>query len=262
MDKNPAMHYKIEIENKHGEKLVGVLHESGSNEIVVVCHGLRCTKEQPIIMNISMALENAGISVFRFDFTGNGDSQGLFQFGYYREVEDIRTVTEYFGAKKRAILAILGHSKAGDVVLIYASKYHDIAAVVNVSGRYHLDRGLDKLLGADFEEQIKKHGYIDIGQGETGVVKRVTKDSLIERRNVNMHEVCLSIDTSCRVLTIHGSRDKVVKVDDAREFDKIIPNHRLHIIKGANHGYTKHQDELAEVIVDYMQELISAATQR
>lgn len=64
------------------------------------------------------------------------------------------------------------------------------------------------------------------------------------------------------MFTIHGSRDKFVKVDDAREFDKIIPNHRLHIIKGANHGYTQHQDELAEAIVDYMQELISAAKQR
>lgn len=70
--------------------------------------------------------------------------------------------------------------------------------MVNVSGRYHLDRGIDTLLGADFEEQIKKHGYIDIEQGETGEVKRVTKESLMERRNVNMHEVCLSIDTSCR----------------------------------------------------------------
>lgn len=48
--------------------------------------------------------------MFLIDFVSR-DSQGLFQFGYYREVEDIRTVTEYFGAKKRAILAILGHSK-------------------------------------------------------------------------------------------------------------------------------------------------------
>ncbi|KZV46322.1 hypothetical protein F511_21404 [Dorcoceras hygrometricum] len=251
------MQHKIEIENKNGEKLVGVLHEAGSNEIVVVCHGLWCTKEQEIIKNISIALEHAGISVFRFDFTGNGESQGLFQFGYYREVEDIRTVIEYFGAKKRSILAILGHSKGGNVVLIYASKYHDIDVVANVSGRCHLDRGLDRLLGANFEEQIRRDGYIDIEKGETGGgVKRVTEESLIERLNTNMHEVCLSIDKSCRVLTIHGSRDRVVKVEDAEEFNKIIPNHRLHVIKGANHGYTKHQNELASTIVLYMQEYL------
>ncbi|XP_073289794.1 uncharacterized protein [Primulina huaijiensis] len=250
------MQYKIEIKNKNDEKLVGVLHETGSNEIVVVCHGLRCTKEQQIIRNISMALENAGISVFRFDFSGNGESQGLFQFGYHREVEDIRTVTEYFGAEKRAILAILGHSKGGSDVLIYASKYHDIEAVVNVSGRYHLDRGLKEILGADFEERIKKHGYIDLEKVETVGVKRVTRESLMERLNTNMHDVCLSIDKNCRVFTIHGSRDTVVKRDDAEEFNKIIPNHRLHIIKGANHGYTKHQDELASTVVHYMQEYL------
>lgn len=44
------MQYKIEIENKHGEKLVGVLHESGLNEIVVVCHGLRCTKVSYLLL--------------------------------------------------------------------------------------------------------------------------------------------------------------------------------------------------------------------
>lgn len=35
---------KITLENKHGEKLVGLLHEAGSNEIVIICHGFLCTK--------------------------------------------------------------------------------------------------------------------------------------------------------------------------------------------------------------------------
>lgn len=36
--------HKVIIPNKHGEKLVGILHESGSREIVILCHGFRSSK--------------------------------------------------------------------------------------------------------------------------------------------------------------------------------------------------------------------------
>lgn len=35
---------KIIIPNTNGEKLVGILHETGSMEIVILCHGFRSTK--------------------------------------------------------------------------------------------------------------------------------------------------------------------------------------------------------------------------
>ena len=35
---------KVVIANKHGEKLVGILHESGTKDIVILCHGFRSTK--------------------------------------------------------------------------------------------------------------------------------------------------------------------------------------------------------------------------
>lgn len=35
---------KVLVTNKHGEKLVGLLHENGSREIVILCHGARASK--------------------------------------------------------------------------------------------------------------------------------------------------------------------------------------------------------------------------
>ncbi|KAG8367230.1 hypothetical protein BUALT_Bualt16G0051000 [Buddleja alternifolia] len=203
------MQQKIKIEKKDGEILVGMLHETGSDGIVIMCHGFLCTKDQPIIVNLAVALENAGISVFRFDFTGNGESDGSFQFSnYYKEVEDIRAVTEYFGVLNRKIIAILGHSKGASIVLLYASKYHDVDAVINVSGPYHLDRGIEVRLGANFMDRIEINGFIDFtNKGEIiyflskinkGKVHRVTKESLMEQLNTNMHDICLSIDKRCR----------------------------------------------------------------
>jgi hypothetical protein len=50
----------------------------------------------------------------------------------------------------------------GDVVLLYASKYHDIKTVVNLSGRYDLKVGIEERLGKDYLERIKKDGFIDV----------------------------------------------------------------------------------------------------
>lgn len=59
-------------------------------------------------------------------------------------------------------------------------------------------------------------------------------------------------DSVFRVLTVHGSADEIIAVEDALEFAKIIPNHKLHIIEGANHNYSSHQAELASVVVDFI----------
>ncbi|XP_051114309.1 uncharacterized protein LOC127239957 [Andrographis paniculata] len=250
-----AMQQKITIPNKRGEKLSGVLHETGSENLVVLCHGFRSTKEYTIMVNIATALENEGISAFRFDFAGNGESEGSFEFGnYLSEAEDLRSVVEYFNGAKRSTAVVLGHSKGGGVVLLYASRYHDIPAVVNLSGRYDLKRGLEERLGKNFMETLKKDGYIDVKNRNGEVEYKVTKESMEERLNTNMHDACLSIDKNCKVLTVHGSADEVIPVEDAHEFAKILPNHKLQIIEGANHGYSSHQDQLVSVVLPFIKE--------
>ncbi|XP_073034870.1 putative uncharacterized protein YDL057W [Primulina eburnea] len=188
------------------------------------------------------------------------ESEGSFHFGnYLSEVEDLRAVTEYFKSVKRAAVVVLGHSKGGNVVLLYASKYHDIPAVVNVSGRYDLKRGLEERLGKNFLERLDKEGYIDIKTRTGEVEYQVTKESLMDRLNTNMHEACLSIDKGCRVLTVHGSVDEIIPVEDALEFAKIIPNHQLQIVDGANHGYSSHQDALSSAVLPFIKECMQQA---
>ncbi|OIW19380.1 hypothetical protein TanjilG_03514 [Lupinus angustifolius] len=253
----PPNQQKVIITNKHGNKLVGILHESGTREIVILCHGLGASKEDNIIVNLAAGFDNARISSFRFDFSGNGESEGTFEFGdYWREVDDLHAVAQHFHEANRKVSAIIGHSKGGDVVLLYASKYHDIKTVVNLSGRYDLKGGLEDRLGKDFMEKIRKEGFIDVKTKSGSVEYRVTEESLKERLSINVHEQCLQIDKECRVFTVHGSSDTTIPVEDAYEFAKILPNHKLHIIEGANHVYTHHQAELTSVVVNYIKETL------
>ncbi|KAF6169579.1 hypothetical protein GIB67_043296 [Kingdonia uniflora] len=67
-----------------------------------------------------------------------------------------------------------------------------------------------------------------------------------------MVPACLTIEKNCRVLTVRGSADETVPAKDASEFAKLIPNHKLHIIDGANHDYTFHQAELASLVLGFI----------
>ncbi|GMQ03690.1 hypothetical protein CsSME_00049398 [Camellia sinensis var. sinensis] len=110
---NPVIQQqRVIIQSNHGDKLVGILHETGSKELVILCHGFRSSKDRIPMVNLAAVLGKAGISAFRFDFAGNGESEGMFRYGsYHREVDDLRAVVQYFCGEKRAIAAIIGHSK-------------------------------------------------------------------------------------------------------------------------------------------------------
>eukprot|EP00262_Sarcandra_glabra_P015014 TRINITY_DN4544_c0_g1_i2.p1 TRINITY_DN4544_c0_g1~~TRINITY_DN4544_c0_g1_i2.p1 ORF type:complete len:327 (+),score=36.39 TRINITY_DN4544_c0_g1_i2:165-1145(+) len=244
---------KISIPNSHGEMLVGILHETGSKELVILCHGLGATKEETNMLNLTSALTREGVSAFRFDFAGNGESEGSFQLrNYQREADDLRDVVIYYFQEGREVSAILGHSKGGNVVLLYASLHRDIRTVINLAGRFNLERGMEGLLSKDVIERIKKDGYIDVPNEAGKVVFRLTEEMLMERLTTDMHAASLSIDKECRVLTVHSSTDESVPLEDALEFAKLIPNHKLRIIEGANHVFTSHQDELASIVLDFI----------
>lgn len=244
---------RVVIENSHGEKLVGRLHDTGSKELVVFCHGLHSSKERIPMVNLAAAFERQGISAFRFDFAGNGESEGSFRYGNYRrEADDLCAVVQYFRGWNYVITAIVGHSKGGNAVILYAAKCKDVHTVVNIAGRFNLERGIEGRLGKDYLQRIKQDGFIDVKNKRGTFEYRVTEESLLERLTTDMRAVCRSIDQNCRVLTVHGSMDKMVPVEDAYEFNKIIPNHKLYIVEGADHEFTSYQNELASIVLGFI----------
>ncbi|XP_066166419.1 uncharacterized protein [Oryza sativa Japonica Group] len=189
---------RVTISNKHGENLVGLLHQACSKNLVILCHGFRATKDDSILVDLAYALTREGVSAFRFDFAGNGESEGQFQYGNYRrEADDLHSVVSYFTEQEYNIIGLVGHSKG------------------------------------EFEYQVTEESLKD----------RLSTDTLLSSR---------SISKCCRVLTIHGSKDEIVPVEDALMFAANIPNHELHIIAEANHRYTGHEKELKAFVLDFI----------
>ncbi|KAG2598597.1 hypothetical protein PVAP13_5KG295100 [Panicum virgatum] len=191
---------------------VVVANKHGEN-LVGMLHHAGSNKDDSIMIDLATALTKQGIGAFHFDFSGNG-------------------------------------WKCGGSICLYLRRCSQFPMVVNLSGRFYLEKGVEERLGKEFMDRINKEGYIDVVNKSGIVLYKVTKESLMERLNTDMHAACLSISKECRFFTIHGSADKIIPVEDAYEFARLIPNHKLHVIKRANHGYTSHRKQLCDAIIN------------
>uniref|UniRef100_A0A7N0U7U1 Serine aminopeptidase S33 domain-containing protein n=1 Tax=Kalanchoe fedtschenkoi TaxID=63787 RepID=A0A7N0U7U1_KALFE len=246
---------KIFIQKSDGKKLVGILHETGSKEVVIICHGFRSSKDCAPVVNLAAALESQSISAFRFDFPGYGESEEPFQLDIsLRNPDVLHDVVQHFVKNKRIVTAIVGHSQGGCDALRYASKYNHVRTVVNISGWINLAKVVEAMFGKAVFEEIRQKGFVDVKNKKGEVWIHATQEQWMEMQRVDIRSEVLLISEDCRVLTVHGSKDEVVSPADSFEYAKLIRNHKLHIIEGADHEYTSHQGELASAVLNFIKQ--------
>ena len=74
---------RVTFQNANHETLVGLLRDCG-HQAAILCHGWKSTKEQSMFAQLANRLEAEGLTTLRFDFSGNGESEGGFHYGNYK----------------------------------------------------------------------------------------------------------------------------------------------------------------------------------
>lgn len=69
-----------------------------------------------------------------------------------------------------------------------------------------------------------------------------------------MADICNRVQGDVQILTIHGTEDATIPVEDARCFAERLQGQRLLEIQGANHDYTskEHSEQLIEAAVRFL----------
>ncbi|GIL56891.1 hypothetical protein Vafri_12179 [Volvox africanus] len=253
----------LSFSNSHGERLAAKFVDAGSQDIFIFCHGYASSKDGFLFPRLAEELASRGRSSLRFDFSGNGESEGTFSFGnYFREVEDLRAAVEFArNTLKLNVAAIVGHSKGGNVVLLYASRYDDIPHVVSVAGRAIMSRGVKERLGEDVLQRLDREGVIaqEVSSSSGRRIKYLlTKEGVDERMNLDMLAEAAKI--RAQVLVLHGSSDNVIPVEDAHELAARIPHSTLCVVEGADHNFR--QPVVADLVIQRITEhLVSVVSE-
>lgn len=235
--------------NAQGERLVGWLLDAGSKEVVILAHGYIANATHCRFPALARALAEAGISSYRFDHAmaikSRSERRGPFRMGNHEEeVADYVAAAAALRTLGREVLCLLGHSKGGINVLLYASRYDDIPLIVDLSGRFKVRDGVLQRFGSDIFERLAREGAVPCNQG--GFQWTLTEQDCRARADLDMEAAARSVSPSVRVLVLHGRQDTTIPYQESELATSLIPNARLALIDG-DHNYTKPADGAAMI---------------
>lgn len=102
----------------------------GTPKAFVICsHCFTCSKDTLTTYRLSKALAEKGYATLRFDFTGLGNSEGLFsQTSFSSNVADVLSAIEYLSEHYQTPSLLIGHSLGGTAILEAVMQLDDAAA--------------------------------------------------------------------------------------------------------------------------------------
>ena len=110
----------VSFPNAEGETLSGILDmpDRAPRAFALFAHCFTCSKNLKAATNIARAMNDAGIAVLRFDFTGLGQSEGAFEdTSFSSNVADLLAAAAWLEKEHRAPEILFGHSLGGTAVL-------------------------------------------------------------------------------------------------------------------------------------------------
>jgi putative redox protein len=134
------LHHQVRFENDEGNELAGVLDmpEASPRAYALFAHCFTGSKNLKASTLISRALNDSGIAVLRFDFTGLGDSEGNFaDTTFSNNVSDLVAAANFLEAEHRAPGLLVGHSLGGTAVLRAAVAISSSVAVATIGAPSH-----------------------------------------------------------------------------------------------------------------------------
>jgi dienelactone hydrolase len=138
---------RVTILNKEKEKLVGYLYKGTSKKLIIVCHGMESnnvplppyTKE--LVSDYLAYLSHmTKASIFSFDFSGFGESEGKHILSLIKRDSEIKNVLDYFSPTYGKIF-LYGTSLSGATVAIAAGKYKAVQGIITINGFFTLHPG-------------------------------------------------------------------------------------------------------------------------
>jgi dipeptidyl aminopeptidase/acylaminoacyl peptidase len=242
---------KDTITNSQGEILDYTFHDANSRtrDLLVIGHGVTGNKDRPLIMALAESVENEGLSVLRFSFSGNGFSGGDFRdCTISKEVEDLKAVVSAAEANGYKV-TYTGHSMGGAVGVLAAANDDRIRNLISLAGMVNTQAFYDREFG-------------EVTPGEGTMWEEPECPLSLNYKN-DMYEIGSVGSRASEVkvpwLLIHGDADDVIPVEDSREIYALANEPKNLIeIPGANHVFSGTGEEpVIEAVISWLGEKLA-----
>jgi putative redox protein len=221
--------------------------EGEASALVLLVHCFTCSKDLKALGWISRALVERGMAVFRFDFTGLGESEGDFaDTNFSSNLEDLALAGDFLRERLEAPKVLVGHSLGGAAVLAAARReFPEAGAVATIGSPYDTEHLGDMLLARSPELETAGEAEVQLGPARITVRRQLLEDLREQRMRQHIGELGKAL------LVMHSPVDEVVGVDHARRIYEAARHPKSFVsLDDADHLLTDPQDAryVAEVL--------------
>lgn len=231
------MERQIEFQNSHGETLSGTLHlpDAATPAGVVFGHCFTCSRHTSILRQIASDLGRKGVAALRFDFSGNGQSQGEFsESTYSKQISEMELAADILADQGVTWIGLAGHSLGAVVAVLTASRDRRFGAVCAIAGRLFGLRPRHFLSPIQLEE-LDKSGRVHFES--RGRALRLDRGFFSDADAYDLPGTVASLDLP--MLVVHGDRDEVVPVEEAIKAHDVNPSGvELVVVPGGDHMFS------------------------
>jgi len=203
----------VQFPNAAGQQLAGRIEMPAHGKphaYALYAHCFTCGKDVRAAVDIARALCMQGIAVLRFDFTGIGESQGVFEdTTLSTNISDLVQAAAFLEKNYQAPKILIGHSLGGTAVLEAAHLIPSCMAVATVAAPANPEH-VAGLLG-DARQVIEQRGEADLMlAGRKFHFKKAFLDDLKDQQwQQNIHALRKPL------LIFHSPTDATVDISNA-----------------------------------------------
>jgi putative redox protein len=177
---------------------------------VLFAHCFTCTKNIKAAVNIADALAQEGMAVFRFDFTGLGQSEGDFADTHFSSnVQDLVDAAGFMSSVYQSPEILVGHSLGGTAVLAAAQQIDSAVAVATIGSPADAEHVLHLL--EDDLEAIEAEGEARVNLA--GRPFHIRKDFVENVRSQSVRDGIGKLRKA--LLVMHSPVDELVSIEEA-----------------------------------------------
>jgi len=206
------MRTKVEFPSQ-GEKLAGLLEtpDQSIRAYVLFAHCFTCGKDIAAASRISRYLVQLGFAVFRFDFTGLGNSDGDFaNTNFSSNIEDLLSAAKFLEQHYKAPQLLIGHSLGGAAVLAMAAQLPKVKAVVTIAAPFEASHVVHNFDAHIDTIEAKGCAKVSLGMREFTINKQFLDDLRNQTTDHIQH-------LNKALLVLHSPIDLIVDIADAEK---------------------------------------------
>jgi len=249
------MEHQIQFPNHRGEKLSATIHlpDGPSRRGVILGHCFTCSRHITILRSLCHLLADQGFTVLRFDFSGNGQSEGSFvESTYSKQIAEMETAAAYLADRGVSWLGLAGHSMGAMVALLAGAKSASVKAICALAARSRV-MGAAELLSPAQLQELQETGRVRFVS--RGRALELSREMFTDAARYDLGRAVSAL--SPPLLLVHGDRDEITPVDEAYRIQRYRPEGtRLAVIPGADHMFSgdEHRRKATEAVVSWFKE--------